>query len=743
MSLDSRICQIDTRSCMLLVSTLTRCYICDTSQEQYRQIGQKLRDGEFGACFVNKEKHTDVPTNKIEKDFTEVKKYNMVNEESRFAVGKDLENTIVFCARPSSRLWEAAIDGTVKRTHQFKQVLARKSMKVVTVESYENENLSIENITNDDDGKSINFFKIFSMKSAIFCFRKDALYFLNIENVADTLWFEYKDITDCKVYHDMLYVWLTNGSLICLRFMKIDKFLLKSYIEEKYAICAEMCAFYRDYLLTHDLSPKLHILAGLRDKMEHKDILNCIITVLEKFDSLKSNLTLTKSGIHVVDNTYNAQSSLDEDDSPKRNDDYTFTSIHPEAMQTLKDIGVTMSGKLNTSKKMLKEKWEDFEGKMKHLGDKPDLNNRDIREFNTDVSKLTTLDDPIDITPLVIENDIIYKDSSQKTIEICNNIVEKDKVSKSLYQYFRLSLVGKDAEQSNLISIIESTTCDIKEIYNLMLKLEKYCIEIGAVEESKFAPNNIFLSYLNLTENDEYIDSIIKDEELYKYFVDSCITVNVETQKLSNMGCECGFPLPYLRTNQTPVYSELIDKFIEIQWLGQTRDQCYDICKRMPYLWRKILYLRRNEDLMNILRILLQMLDEKLLHSFLPQFTLDIWNRAVQLYATLYANICLNCSKKFDNISVKDMLCWDDLGALMIKSIGSRNAIKVMEMNAHLIAAGEITVKFYHTCLLVTMFETFDSTLVGQLTDTLYSSYVYEDSREEVCILFIIIIISI
>lgn len=742
MSLDSRICQIDTRSCMLLVSTLTRCYICDTSQEQYRQIGQKLRDGEFGACFVNKEKHTDVPTNKIEKDFTEVKKYNMVNEESRFAVGKDLENTIVFCARPSSRLWEAAIDGTVKRTHQFKQVLARKSMKVVTVESYENENLSIENITNDDDGKSINFFKIFSMKSAIFCFRKDALYFLNIENVADTLWFEYKDITDCKVYHDMLYVWLTNGSLICLRFMKIDKFLLKSYIEEKYAICAEMCAFYRDYLLTHDLSPKLHILAGLRDKMEHKDILNCIITVLEKFDSLKSNLTLTKSGIHVVDNTYNAQSSLDEDDSPKRNDDYTFTSIHPEAMQTLKDIGVTMSGKLNTSKKMLKEKWEDFEGKMKHLGDKPDLNNRDIREFNTDVSKLTTLDDPIDITPLVIENDIIYKDSSQKTIEICNNIVEKDKVSKSLYQYFRLSLVGKDAEQSNLISIIESTTCDIKEIYNLMLKLEKYCIEIGAVEESKFAPNNIFLSYLNLTENDEYIDSIIKDEELYKYFVDSCITVNVETQKLSNMGCECGFPLPYLRTNQTPVYSELIDKFIEIQWLGQTRDQCYDICKRMPYLWRKILYLRRNEDLMNILRILLQMLDEKLLHSFLPQFTLDIWNRAVQLYATLYANICLNCSKKFDNISVKDMLCWDDLGALMIKSIGSRNAIKVMEMNAHLIAAGEITVKFYHTCLLVTMFETFDSTLVGQLTDTLYSSYVYEDSREEVCILFIIIIIS-
>lgn len=726
MNLDSRICQIDTKSCMLLVSTLTRCYICDTSQEQYRQIGQKLRDGEFGACFMNKEKQSDIPINKVEKDFSEVKKYNMVNEESRFAVGKDLENTYVFCARPSSRLWEAAIDGTVNRTHQFKQVLARQALKIVTVQSYENENLCIENINTDDEGKSINFFKIYSMKNAIFCFKKDALYFLNVENVADTVWFEYKEIVDCKVHHDTVYVWLNNGSLVCLRYMKIDKFLLKSYIDGKYAICADMCAFYRDYLLSHDISPKLHTLAGLRDKMEHKDILNCISTVLEKFDSLKSNLII-QSGVHIVDNTYHMQCSLDDEDSPKRYDDYKFTPLPPEAMQTLKDIGLTMTGKLNTSKKILKEKWEDFEGKMKNLGDKPDYNNRDIR----DSPNVISLEEPADITPLVLDNDIIYKESSQNAIEV--DIVEKDDLSKSLYQCYRLCLVDKHAEQTNLFSIIESNACDIKEIYNLMLKLEQYCIGIGATDESKFAPNNMFLSYLDFKKNDEYLDSIIKDEELYKYFVDSCITVNVKIQKLSNMGCECGFPLPYARTNQIPVYAELIDKFIEMQWSGQTKDQCYDICKRMPYLWRNILYLRRNEDLVNILRILLQMLDEKLLHSFLPQFTLDVWNRAVQLYATLYANICLNCSRKFDNISVRDMLSWDDLGALMIKSIGGRNAIKVLQMNSQLIDAGAITVKFYHTCFVVTMFEKFDSTVVGQLVDTLYGSYVYDDAREEVC----------
>lgn len=714
---------------MLLVSTLTRCYVCDTTQEQYRQIGQKLRDREFGACFVDKEKNQDFTIKKVERDITEVKKFNMVNDELKFAVGKELENILIFCARPSSRLWESTVDGTVKRTHQFKQVLARRAFKIVSVNSYEKENFKIESPFSDTDGKSINFSKIFAMNGAIFCFRKDALYFLNIDNVDDTVWYEYKDVVDCRVYHNMLYVWLSNGSLINLRFMKIDKFLLKSFLEEKYLLCAEMCATFNDYLISNKLSPKLHIIAGLRDKID-KGMLEKIEDVLSNFESLKLSAT-SKTGIHVVDNTFNAKSSLDdEEDISKQNDEYKFSSLPPEAMQTLKDLSLSVSGKLNSSKKILKEKWDDFEDKMKHLGDKPQIQDFVIQKeiIRTDITKMsleqTNPNEPV----IVIHNDIIYKESSQKTIEI-DNVEEKDNVSKSLYQYFRLSLVR---EKSNLDSIIESNACDIREIYNLMMKLEVYCITIGAVEEAKFIPNHIFLSYLSSKK--QYLNNIIEQEDLYKYFVDSCISVNMKTQKLSNLGCECGFPLPYARTNQTPVFSELIDEFIELQWSSQTRDQCYDICKRMPYLWRKILYLRRNEDLMNILRILLQMLDEKLLHSFLPQFTLDIWNRAVQLYATLYANICLNCSKKFENISVKDMLSWDDLGALMIKSIGGRNALKVLEKHANLIDPGSITVKFYHTCLVVTMFEKIDGTVTNQLTDALYSSYDVEEAKNEVTI---------
>ncbi|XP_053616190.1 BLOC-2 complex member HPS5 homolog [Plodia interpunctella] len=726
MSLDSRICQLDVKNCMLLVSTLTRCYICDTLNEQYRQIGHKLRDGEFGACFYNKEKSAENNTAQTIQDFTEVKKYNIVDNDAGFAISKELVNTIIFCARPSSRLWEASIDGNVMRTHQFKQVLAKQPMKLINLESYNNEHIDINDSCDGNDGQAINFQKIFPVNGAIFSFKKDALYFLSTGDVDDTIWFTYSDILDCKVYNDILYIWLTNGSLINLKYMKIEKFLLKCYIDQKYKLCAKLCALFSDYLLANNLSPKLHILVGIREKFE-KESLEDIEKVLEKFEDLKSNeATQMKSGIFVVDNTYQTQSSLLDDDieTPRRNEDNKFGTLSPEALQAFKDLSVTVSDKFSSSKKMLKETWEG----MKHFHDTQPIQEICLpkRILPDDNSKVDTV--------VLVDSNIIHKESSQKAIEIENKDLESYKVCKSLYQYFRLSIVCKEPERSNLVSIVDSFACDISGIYNLMLLLERYCVSVGALEESKYVPNNIFLMYIcSSPKKDVLLDEIIKDEVFYKYFVDSCISVNMKTQKLSNIGCECGFPLPYTRTSRLPVYSELIDEFIERQWSNQSREQCYEVCKRMPYLWRKILYLRRNEDLLNVLRILLQMLDEGLLHTFLPQFTLESWERALQLYATLHANMCLNCNKKFHHISVKDTLSWDDVGALMIKSVGGRNALKIMQKHARLIDLGELTMKFYHTGMVVAMYESCDVTITSQLTETLYSCYDIQEVKLEIC----------
>ncbi|GBP89431.1 Hermansky-Pudlak syndrome 5 protein homolog [Eumeta japonica] len=562
MNLDSRICQLDIKDCMLLVSTLTRCYICDTQKEQYRQIGQKLRDGEFGACLVTTSKSLENGTlDNVKKDITELKKYEVVSNEESFSVNEKLADVLIYCARPSSRLWEASINGTVVRTHQFKHVLAKTPVKVISALSYENENVSVDYTT----------------------------------------------------------------------------------------------------------------------------------TLMEENDN-------------------------------------KYSKVSPEAIQTIKEIGSTVSDKLSISKKILKEKWESVEEKVKHLHLSSDkaLIEENVRDFTVH-EKNVTVELPS------FEKDIIFKDSSQISDHISEGNDKSNTVLKSLYQCYRLSLVDKETDVSNLTTIIDDYSCDINEIYKLMLDLEEYCISLGLGEEANAIVSNVFLNYASSSKNkDDILSVIIANEALYKYFVNCCICVNLKTQKLMNLACDCGFPLPYIRTYQSPEFSDLIDAFVEKQWPIESKSSCYEICRQMPFLWRKILYLRRNEDLMKILRILLQMLDESLLHNFLPQFTLDTWYAAIKLYATLHANICLNCGKKFENVIVKDTLSWDGLGALMIKSIGGRNAIKIMEKHAELIGMGEITMKFYHTCLLVCLYEEFDNSITCKMTDTLYSAYVYEEARNEI-----------
>lgn len=72
-------------------------------REKFWRVGNKERDGEYGACFF--------PQNK------------------GLLVGQP---PLLFCARPGSRIWEASFNGEVLSTHQFKQLLACPPLPLVT-----------------------------------------------------------------------------------------------------------------------------------------------------------------------------------------------------------------------------------------------------------------------------------------------------------------------------------------------------------------------------------------------------------------------------------------------------------------------------------------------------------------------------------------------------------------------------------------------------------------------------------
>lgn len=72
-------------------------------REKFWRVGNKERDGEYGACF--------------------------------FAQNRGLlvgQPPLLYCARPGSRIWEASFNGEVLSTHQFKQLLACPPLPLIT-----------------------------------------------------------------------------------------------------------------------------------------------------------------------------------------------------------------------------------------------------------------------------------------------------------------------------------------------------------------------------------------------------------------------------------------------------------------------------------------------------------------------------------------------------------------------------------------------------------------------------------
>ncbi|XP_058824288.1 BLOC-2 complex member HPS5 homolog [Topomyia yanbarensis] len=121
--LENQIVQIDRYQDLLLVSTLSKCVLCNTAREEFKQIGNRPRDGEYGATFIVGQRHrtgTPVEAEEDDNDNNQMPSPSMYCSSTASDIIRR-EEVRIFCARPGSRLWEADMEGNVLRTHQFKQ----------------------------------------------------------------------------------------------------------------------------------------------------------------------------------------------------------------------------------------------------------------------------------------------------------------------------------------------------------------------------------------------------------------------------------------------------------------------------------------------------------------------------------------------------------------------------------------------------------------------------------------------
>ncbi|XP_044255419.1 Hermansky-Pudlak syndrome 5 protein homolog [Tribolium madens] len=296
MHLDSPIVQLDTYSKFLLVSTQTRSLLCDTESEKYRQIGKKMRDGTFGACFVtagNPDKISD--TSARTRGLFEI-----LGDSEQLSAPMNDDKVKIYCARPGVRLWQADFQANVVVTHQFRSSLGLNSSKVVQWDDSDQLKMKILPAKIGE----FNFGKIYSfLNRFILTFRDDGCYIFDPFSSTFQYWSTHASIKDVKIVDSFLYVWHNDLEVSVLSLLTVEELVLRSLMRKKYKLCSEICLeFYDDVQLLIETSKKIHLISILESKLDDCEVLLKLGPIFKRLKDCAAIPTLEryKNGIVTV-----------------------------------------------------------------------------------------------------------------------------------------------------------------------------------------------------------------------------------------------------------------------------------------------------------------------------------------------------------------------------------------------------------------------------------------------------------
>uniref|UniRef100_A0A673MLI3 Hermansky-Pudlak syndrome 5 protein homolog n=1 Tax=Sinocyclocheilus rhinocerous TaxID=307959 RepID=A0A673MLI3_9TELE len=237
-TVDSRVVQLGYSDGHLVVSSLSRCYLCDTEREKFWRVGNKERDGEFGACPAGQR-----------------------------------GQALLYCARPGSRIWEASFSGEVLSTHQFKQLLACPPLPLV---SYNDQNL----LTWTD--------------SAIYIFTPHSGQVL--------LWTEVKDVVEISVFRNELFCLHGDGRLSHLSLMSPERCVERLMKRENWTLATTICCMFQHTIITSRARKSLPIdrleqLKAQLNSASQEQLIGQLEEVISKLEPLDSACSSRRSSI--------------------------------------------------------------------------------------------------------------------------------------------------------------------------------------------------------------------------------------------------------------------------------------------------------------------------------------------------------------------------------------------------------------------------------------------------------------
>nr|XP_034196301.1 Hermansky-Pudlak syndrome 5 protein homolog isoform X2 [Osmia lignaria] len=618
MNLDSAVVQLNFCSPLLLVSTLTRCYICDTVQEQYKQVGNKTRNGEFGACFY-KTYLTDKST------LVTPKEERLVNRKGSFNFIPEGNSNIeegnfpqIFCARPSSRLWEVSANGTVMKTHQFKEALATPPVTICRP----NMRKSMYQKPTEQAWmpQSINFSHLFTIaEKYLFSYTSTGIYIIDPITATVILWSnEFSNISVAETVENEIYLMTFDGNFHCLILSVLDALILWLYNRKRYHECLEVCLLYKTQLKQLINSTEINAICNIENKLqilrddELSTLLHPLIILLES--NSKTSPKKLDSGIVVVNC---GNSNLKEEESFRHNSlPYCLSQNNESPCET----------ELSEGKETLTNLLEDSTNEVTKIKD---------ANYNTENVQKSNNEERAKI------NEELY---SNKTI---TQRIQAD--LESIYALIDNIKPSMDEEQlEKIILEIDWKMNVLKDSYEILTELKGFVYEVlRSVELYYFNAllENISVQLIQPSDNETIIKQIMK----------AFININAQNYKK----CTCGSPCPTDELVEPKFLG--IGRYLLKKIIDENKEQCIILCNKVPYMWREYLpiYVNQHGVLMNdLLRQCLQIKDNNLLSTLLPLLDGKHWNLVATYAKEMQEGQCLFCGKSIRKGNNEILINW-------------------------------------------------------------------------------------
>ncbi|KAK2496500.1 hypothetical protein MC885_005588, partial [Smutsia gigantea] len=250
---------------MFPVQTITTVDSC-VVQEKFWKIGNKERDGEYGACFFPR----------------------------RCSTG---QQPLIYCARPGSRMWEVNFDGEVISTHQFKKLLSSPPLPVITVRSEPHYDHTV------GSSQSLSFPKLLHLSEhCVLTWTERGIYIFIPQNVQVLLWSEVKDIQDVAVCRNELFCLHLNGKVTHLSLLSVERCVERLLRRGLWNLAARTwCLFQNSVIASRGRKSltvdKLEHLKSQLDLTTYSDLISQLEELILKFEPFDSACSSRRSSI--------------------------------------------------------------------------------------------------------------------------------------------------------------------------------------------------------------------------------------------------------------------------------------------------------------------------------------------------------------------------------------------------------------------------------------------------------------